>query len=68
MANITLSIDEKLLRKGRDYASSRGKSLNALVRDLLTDLTSSSEAEVTAMISRLRSSSGDSKGMSFKRE
>ena len=35
MPNVTISIDDKLLKKGRKYAEKRGTSLNALIRDLL---------------------------------
>ena len=35
MPNITLSIDEQLLKRGKRYADMHGTSLNALVRDLL---------------------------------
>jgi plasmid stability protein len=35
MRNITLSIDDDLLEKGREYARSHNISLNALVRKLL---------------------------------
>lgn len=35
MKNITLSIDEELLKQGRLYAKGHGMSLNKLVRRLL---------------------------------
>jgi hypothetical protein len=35
MKNITLSIDDELLQKGREYARSHNISLNVLVRRLL---------------------------------
>lgn len=35
MPNITLSIDERLLKAGRQYAKEHDTSLNALVRQLL---------------------------------
>ena len=35
MANVTLSIDDDLLKKGRQYASKHNTSLNALIRRLL---------------------------------
>ena len=35
MSNITLSIQDDLLKAGRDYAQKHHTSLNALVRDLL---------------------------------
>ena len=33
--NITISLDEKLLRSGRQYAEKHGTSVNALIRGLL---------------------------------
>lgn len=37
MKNITLSIDDKTLAAGREYARKRNTSLNALVRVLLEE-------------------------------
>lgn len=68
MANVTLSIDDDLLNRGRSYAQTRGTSLNALVRRLLDDAVSSPESSVDFMIERLRKTSGDSKGVKITRE
>ncbi|HSP42081.1 MAG TPA: DUF6364 family protein [Luteolibacter sp.] len=68
MANITLSIDDELLNRGRSYARARGTSLNALVRKLLVDAVSYPDASVDAMIERLKQTAGDSKGEKFIRE
>ena len=38
MKNITLSIDEAVLRSARKVAADRGTSVNALVRDYLAEL------------------------------
>ena len=35
MPNITISIDEKLLKFGREYAEKHHTSVNALIRNLL---------------------------------
>ena len=35
MPNITISLDEKLLKSGRKYAEKHGTSVNALIRNLL---------------------------------
>lgn len=35
MANITMSIDDELLKKSRKYAARHNTSLNALIRQLL---------------------------------
>jgi hypothetical protein len=68
MANLTLSIDDELLNRGRSYARARGTSLNSLVRKLLVDAISTPDATVDSMVERLRQSSGDSKGVKFTRE
>ena len=36
MANVTLSIDDKVLDAGRKFAQKQGISFNALIRQLLT--------------------------------
>ncbi|HBS26242.1 MAG TPA: hypothetical protein DD827_03775 [Gammaproteobacteria bacterium] len=46
--NITLSADEKLIQKGREYAKAHDTSLNQLVRDYLLWVTGSHEAEKSA--------------------
>jgi hypothetical protein len=35
MKNITLALDEKIIRKGRTYASRHNLTLNSLIRKLL---------------------------------
>ena len=35
MPNITISLDELLLKSGRQYAEKHGTSVNALIRNLL---------------------------------
>lgn len=68
MPNITLSIPEDLLKNGRQYAQARGTSLNALVRDLLSEKVSAPADSLDSMLSRLRQSSGDSQGIRINRE
>ncbi len=38
MKNITLAVDEKVLKRARAYAASRGTTLNGLVREHLAGL------------------------------
>jgi hypothetical protein len=38
MKNVTLSLDERLLREARRIAAERSTSLNAMIRDFLTQL------------------------------
>ncbi len=39
MKNVTLSVDEKILATARRYASERGTSVNALVREFLLGIS-----------------------------
>ncbi|MEK6230771.1 MAG: DUF6364 family protein [Luteolibacter sp.] len=68
MPNLTLSIPEDLLKNGRSYAQSRGTSLNALVRELLTEKVSKPAETVDSIIARLRQSPGNSKSIRINRE
>jgi len=46
--NITLSADEELIKKSREYARAHHTSLNQLVRDYLRRITGSSDTEKAA--------------------
>ncbi|MFZ1986248.1 MAG: DUF6364 family protein [Desulfatitalea sp.] len=41
MPNITISIDEQLLKSGRQYAAKHQTSVNALIRNLLEQMVKS---------------------------
>ncbi len=45
--NVTLSVDEELLKRAREHAARRGTSLNQLIRDFLSQLTSGASANET---------------------
>ena len=45
MANLTLAIDEDLLRRARVRAAEQGTSVNAVVRQLIEPYSSSDRAE-----------------------
>jgi hypothetical protein len=45
MMNLTLSIDDRLLKEAREVARSMGKSVNQLVREYLEQLTARDDAE-----------------------
>ena len=45
MANLTLAIDEDLLRRARVRAAEQGTSVNAVVRQLIEGYSSSDRAE-----------------------
>ena len=60
--NITLSIDENILKKARQVAQAMDKSINQLVREYLEQLAMEQDAE--SDIAELRRLSADSKGHS----
>jgi hypothetical protein len=45
MKNITLSIEEPLLKAGREYAQSQHTTLNALIRTLLSQTVQNQNTE-----------------------
>ena len=71
MKNITLSVDEEVLLTVRQYAASRNSSVNALVREYLTELANRKNAADGAR-KRIRAMSARSKARigsgSWKRE
>ena len=69
MSNITLSIDDELLRSSREYAKSHAETLNGLVRKLLTQAVLNADAhwieECFALMDRAQARSG---GRKWRRE
>ena len=45
MPNVTISIDEKILKTSREYAKKHGMSLNALIRRMLEQRVTRSGSE-----------------------
>ena len=45
MKNITLALDEKIIRKGRKYATKHNLTLNSLVRKLLEKTVESDSSD-----------------------
>jgi Family of unknown function (DUF6364) len=68
--NLTLSIDERTLKRARKAAKTLGKSLNQVVREYLEELAGNSDREaVVAELQQLRgAAAGDSGGWRFNRE
>lgn len=56
MQNITLSVDEKIIKKVRRIALERETTLTALVREYLIGLTSSYDSEKDTAIDKLERS------------
>lgn len=61
MRNITLSVDEKVLAVVRRHAAEQNSSVNALVRDYLTNLAAQEDRAKSAR-ARLRELSARSPG------
>jgi hypothetical protein len=61
MKNITLSVDEKVLAVVRRHAADQNSSVNALVRDYLTNLATQ-EDRANCARARLRELSSQSPG------
>lgn len=69
MSNITISIDNDLLKTGREYAKKHHTSLNALIRKLLAEtVTTTSKDWLEECFSLMDKSGGNSKGKRWSRE
>ena len=70
MSNVTLSIDDALLSRSRDYAAGQGTSLNGLIRQLLLKATAKPEPQDWFVEFELVSEQalGDSNGWKFNRK
>ena len=69
MPNITMSLDEKLLRKGREYAKKHNTSLNNLIRILLQKtVASENENWLEECFDLMDKVAADSKGEKWTRE
>ena len=68
--NVTLSIDDEVIRQARRHAESMGTSVNQLVREYLEHLAGKrDQAADAAEFERLsRLAQGDSRGWKFDRE
>ena len=61
MKNIPLNVDENVLAAARRYAAEHGSSVNALVREFLTDIANREERAARAR-TRLKQLSRKSRG------
>ena len=70
MANITLSVDEKIVNRAREAAQAMGTSLNQLVREHIERLAGADQraAYHTAYEARAAAAKGQLKGWKFDRE
>lgn len=70
MCNITLSINDDLLKVGRKYAQEHHMSLNALMRQLLTKavLKTTKREWLTECFTAMDKAKGNSRGRKWNRE
>lgn len=69
MANVTISLNDELLTASREYAQRHATSLNALIRDVLEKMvTSSREDWAQELFDLMDASPGDSRGWKWNRE
>jgi hypothetical protein len=68
--NLTLSVDDEVVRQARQIAEATGTSVNQLVRDYLAQLAGNTDhASDAREIERLSSlANGNSRGWKFNRE
>jgi hypothetical protein len=69
MPNITISLDEKILKSGRQYAEKHHTSVNALIRSLLEQTVRSDSTQwVEECFALMDRAKVRSKGKRWKRE
>jgi len=69
MPNITISIDNDLLKSGREYARKHNTSMNALIRRLLEQAVRNSSMDwLDECFELMDRANGDSGGRSWRRE
>lgn len=68
--NLTLSVDDEIVRKARRRAEALGKSMNQLVREYLEQLAGKVDRKALAEEFRelTRNAQGNSRGWKFNRE
>ena len=68
--NLTLSVDDEVIRRVRRHAERMGTSVNQLVREYLERLAGKQDPDVAALeFEKLsRSSQGNSRGWKFNRD
>jgi hypothetical protein len=66
--NLTLSLDDHLVRRARKKAEALGKSLNQLIRDYLQTVAGGDDAERSIAEFERLSGKGNSRGWRFNRD
>lgn len=69
MPNVTISLNENLLRESRKFAENQGTSLNSLIRKLLKqNIQHESKWSIDEFFRIIDSVKGDSKGWKWNRD
>ena|SRR5438270_2649625 len=70
LVNLTLSVDDEIVRKARRRAEALGKSVNQLIREYLEQLAGEVDRKALAEEPRelTRNAQGNSRGWKFNRE
>jgi len=69
MPNITISLEEDLLKSGRRYAEKHGTSLNALIRKTLSQTIRSESGDwLDECFDLMDQANGNSRGRAWNRE
>ena len=69
MPNVTISLDEDLVKAGRRYAENHHTSMNALIRKLLEQTVKSQTKDwLTECFTLMDRAGGNSKGERWQRE
>ena len=69
MPNVTISIEEELLKAGREYAKAQRLSLNGLIRKLLRQTVRHPRKDwLNSCFDLMDKAEGNSKGLSWTRE
>jgi hypothetical protein len=68
--NVTLSIDDEVIKKARRRADAMGTSVNQLIRDYLEELSGRSDPDQDAaeFVRLSKLAKGNSRGWKFNRE
>lgn len=68
MRNVTLTMDDELIERGREYAQRHGMSFNALIRDLLKRRIMQETDWVGQSFRAMDAAGGHSGGQPFSRD
>lgn len=70
MANVTISLQDDLIKSAREYAQKHKTSLNALIRDLLKKhvFKTPSQSWFEDCVKKMKKAKGNSQGKKWTRE